>query len=476
MDYRKIYREIGTAIVGHPVEMLLAAAFFLIGCCSEWVPQGKAWDLFNVLRYGVGLFVLTYLLHKMKEWTWAKVGYYLSPLLAVAVCFIHDDCPGRIGITLLLVQLLYLWCIGEKENRAFTRTAVHYVEAMAVSFALGTVVCIALLLITSSVYYIFELQSSVYARLIEVSAATGYGLAMPLLFLVFDRQKEMLRGDGKVAHYLLNYILSPALLAYTFILYLYMAKIAVSASLPKGGVAAMVMGFVSLLFILRSLQGFLAKTYYRWYYRRASWIALPTLALAWWGTMYRIGEYGWTVMRVYLVVALCTLTFMAVLFLFRRYGRYRTVVLFALLSFGIFSYMPGINVEEIELWSQAGRGLEVKKGDVQYLYISPTEEPIDISRYTKMSIIEGHSVANDSLKVYRDSTLLYQNSLPNLLLSQMQKAGLSPGDGIRIRDFNQMLLIEMDSSAIFLDYMNLIREDGRYRITYTKPGIYLEGE
>ena len=476
MDYRKIYREIGTAIVGHPVEMLLAAAFFLIGCCSEWVPQGKAWDLFNVLRYGVGLFVLTYLLHKMKEWTWAKVGYYLSPLLAVAVCFIHDDCPGRIGITLLLVQLLYLWCIGEKENRAFTRTAVHYVEAMAVSFALGTVVCIALLLITSSVYYIFELQSSVYARLIEVSAATGYGLAMPLLFLVFDRQKEMLRGDGKVAHYLLNYILSPALLAYTFILYLYMAKIAVSASLPKGGVAAMVMGFVSLLFILRSLQGFLAKTYYRWYYRRASWIALPTLALAWWGTMYRIGEYGWTVMRVYLVVALCTLTFMAVLFLFRRYGRYRTVVLFALLSFGIFSYMPGINVEEIELWSQAGRGLEVKKGDVQYLYISPTEEPIDISRYTKMSIIEGHSVANDSLKVYRDSTLLYQNSLPNLLLSQMQKAGLSPGDSIRVRDFNRMLLIEMDSSAIFLDYMNLIREDGRYRITYTKPGIYLEGE
>lgn len=476
MDYRKIYREIGTAIVGHPMEMLLAAAFFLIGCCAEWVPQGRAWDLFNVLRYGVGLFVLTYLLHTLKERTWAKVGYYLSPLLVVVVCFIHDDCPGRIGITLMLVQLLYLWCIGEKENRAFTRTAVHYVEAMAVSFALGTVVCIALLLITSSVYYIFELQSSVYARLIEISAATGYGLAMPLLFLVFDRQQEMLRGNGKVAHYLLNYILSPALLAYTFILYLYMAKIAVSASLPKGGVAAMVMGFVSLLFILRSLQGFLAKTYYRWYYCRASWIALPTLALAWWGTMYRIGEYGWTVMRVYLVVALCTLTFMAVLFLFRRYGRYRTVVLFALLSFGIFSYMPGINVEEIERWSQAGRGLEVKKGDVQYLYISPTEEPIDISRYTKMSIIEGHSVANDSLKVYRDSTLLYQNSLPNLLLSQMQKAGLSPGDSIRVRDFNRMLLIETDSSAIFLDYMNLIREDGRYRITYTKPGIYLEGE
>ena len=476
MDYRKIYREIGTAIVGHPMEMLLAAAFFLIGCCAEWVPQGRAWDLFNVLRYGVGLFVLTYLLHKMKERTWAKVGYYLSPLLAVVVCFIHDDCPGRIGITLLLVQLLYLWCIGEKENRAFTRTAVHYVEAMAVSFALGTVVCIALLLITSSVYYIFELQSSVYARFIEVSAATGYGLAMPLLFLVFDRQKEMLRGDGKVAHYLLNYILSPALLAYTFILYLYMAKIAVSASLPKGGVAAMVMGFVSLLFILRSLQGFLAKTYYRWYYCRASWIALPTLALAWWGTMYRIGEYGWTVMRVYLVVALCTLTFMAVLFLFRRYGRYRTVVLFALLSFGIFSYMPGINVEEIERWSQAGRSLEVKKGDVQYLYISPTEEPIDISRYTKMSIIEGHSVANDSLKVYRDSTLLYQNSLPNLLLSQMQKAGLSPGDSIRVRDFNRMLLIETDSSAILLNYMNLIREDGRYRITYTMPKVYLEKE
>lgn len=93
-----------------------------------------------------------------------------------------------------------------------------------------------------------------------------------------------------------------------------------------------------------------------------------------------------------------------------------------------------------------------------------------------MTFIREYTVEHDSLHVYRDSTLLYGNSLPNLLLSQMQKVGLSPGDTIRIRDFNRMLLIEMDSSAIFLDYMNLIREDGRYRITYTKPGIYLEDE
>ena len=147
---------------------------------------------------------------------------------------------------------------------------------------------------------------------------------MPLLFLLFNQEKEAETGKtfDRLFDTLLNYVLSPALLAYAVILYLYLLKILVLWSLPKGGVAYIVTFFVSALFLFKGCQPFLKKRYYDWLYRHASGVAFPTMLLYWVGACYRIHQYGYTEARVYLVVAGVILTGMVLLFFTRRTGRY----------------------------------------------------------------------------------------------------------------------------------------------------------
>ena len=70
---------------------------------------------------------------------------------------------------------------------------------------------------------------------------------------------------NKLFDVLLNYVLSPALLIYAVILYLYFVKVAVLWSLPKGAVAYIVVSFISATFILKSCQPFLERRYYEWF-------------------------------------------------------------------------------------------------------------------------------------------------------------------------------------------------------------------
>ena len=107
------------------------------------------------------------------------------------------------------------------------------------------------------------------------SSSIAFAGILPLLFLLFNREKEEEEGVNKLFDVLLNYVLSPALLIYAVILYLYFVKVAVLWSLPKGAVAYIVVSFISATFILKSCQPFLERRYYDWFYRYSGWAVLP---------------------------------------------------------------------------------------------------------------------------------------------------------------------------------------------------------
>ena len=89
-----------------------------------------------------------------------------------------------------------------------------------------------------------------------------------MLFANFNnRSRDPQWEQSKVIHWVLDFILSPSIIIYTVILYIYFIQIACQWELPKGGVAYMVMAFVivSLLGIL--LQNLLQKHYYNWFYQ-----------------------------------------------------------------------------------------------------------------------------------------------------------------------------------------------------------------
>lgn len=98
--------------------------------------------------------------------------------------------------------------------------------------------------------------------------------------------------SNRILEILLNYIVAPALLIYTAILYLYMAKILVTWSLPEGGVAYLVFGFTLFALAEKALQFLMRKRLYDWFFDRFSLISLPTQLLFWVGAIRRTSEYG----------------------------------------------------------------------------------------------------------------------------------------------------------------------------------------
>ena len=146
--------------------------------------------------------------------------------------------------------------------------------------------------------------------------------AVPVLFLMMaDRWREAGYESNRILEILLNYIVAPALLIYTAILYLYMAKILVTWSLPEGGVAYLVFGFTLFALAVKALQFLMRKRLYDWFFDRFSLISLPTQLLFWVGAIRRTSEYGLTSPRIYLLVCGGLMTLCVVLFLSRRAGR-----------------------------------------------------------------------------------------------------------------------------------------------------------
>lgn len=152
--------------------------------------------------------------------------------------------------------------------------------------------------------------TAVYGLFVQYRICRDIAVVVPL----FNREKEEEEGVNKLFDVLLNYVLSPALLIYAVILYLYFVKVAVLWSLPKGAVAYIVVSFISATFILKSCQPFLERRYYDWFYRYSGWAVLPALVMYWVGTFYRINQYGYTEARVYLVVVGAILTGTVLLF------------------------------------------------------------------------------------------------------------------------------------------------------------------
>ena len=96
-----------------------------------------------------------------------------------------------------------------------------------------------------------------------------------------------------------------------------------------------------------------------WFYDRFSLVSLPIVALFWVGVARRIGEYGLTEPRIYLVVCGGVMTVCVLLFLSRRAGRYLWVVLAAMTAFAALAYIPCLEPERVAVRSQLQRAERV---------------------------------------------------------------------------------------------------------------------
>ena len=346
-----------------PVELALGVVFFII---AVWDSETREWSEKtaeyvsavngDILWFFVPLMALTFWLHRVNRWANYASFFLFLPLMALNL----KPFLWTYGFAFTYVLAAILLIIGNRrlDNRSFAAHALHVVTQMFFGLLISGILYMAVLAITSSFFYIFGIDEP--KHFYEHIAQFIFFVLAPQVCCTLVRQNEdEVAEPFKILRLILNFILSPAVIIYTVILYTYFIKIAFEWDLPKGGVAWMVMGFITVALIGRVAQSILSQRYYDWFYSRFTLIAIPPLIMYWIGSIYRIRLYSFTESRFYLMVAGVLMT-LFVLMLFReRTRRYQLMVLIFGAAIILFTYIPGISAKSIGLSCQKQRLTEL---------------------------------------------------------------------------------------------------------------------
>ncbi|MDE5624561.1 MAG: DUF4153 domain-containing protein [Alistipes sp.] len=359
--YWRIFREGMSQVVrSYPVELALAAY-----ACAVWFAAYEAeWSQGYCRAAVVPLFfVLALAVNRLAGGgAWRRV-YWVSwmPLIPLSV---WSGLNGWIGSTQYLVSLLILsplallLCRRGARNERFVSDTLVWLRSLLLAELFANVALGLFAAILFSTTYIFGLRGDWIEHVWMYAVILAESLAAPCLFLLMaQRWRDAVIEGNRILAVLLDYIVAPALLIYTAILYLYAAKILFTWSLPEGGVAYLVFGFTLVALCVKALQLVLEKRRYDWFFDRFSLVSLPLLLLFWVGVARRIGEYGLTEPRVWLVVCGGVMTLCVFCFLASRTARYRWVCAAAFVVFASVAFVPVLGPERIAVRSQLRRAL-----------------------------------------------------------------------------------------------------------------------
>ena len=290
-----------------PFEFALGIVFFII---AVWDSESSTWNETSarmesvvnsdILWFFVPLIVLTFWLHRVNRWAYIASSFLFLPLMALDLkSFLWTY---GFGFTYVLAGILLI--VGNKRmnNRPFAAHALHVVTQMFFGLLITLILNLAVIAIVASFFYIFGIDEPqhLYEHIIQF---IWFVLAPQVCCTLIRQNEDEVTEPFKILRLILNFILSPAVIIYTVILYTYFIKIVFEWDLPKGGVAWMVMAFITATLVGRVAQSILSQRYYDWFYNRFTLIAIPPLIMYWIGSIYRIRLYSFTESRFYLMVA-----------------------------------------------------------------------------------------------------------------------------------------------------------------------------
>lgn len=334
-----------------PVEAVLGVLYYVILVYN--MQKVKIFELSDdIIFLYVPILALTFWLQKVD-----RVAYFASFFLSIFLLSINITpflWTSGFYFTYVLAAILLIVGYRRMDNRSFVAHAIHVATQMFFGLLITGILTLAVFAIVRSFFYIFNIDS--FIQLFEYILLFIWIVMAPQICCTLIRQDEDdVSEPAKITRIILDYIMSPAVIIYTFILYLYFIKIAFQWELPKGGVAWMVMGFISVAIAGRMSQAILSKRHYDWFYRHFTLIAIPPLILYWIGSIYRIRLYSFTEDRVYLIVAGVLMTFNVLLLYKERTRRYQLMTILMCAVIILFTYIPGISAKSIGIRCQKQR-------------------------------------------------------------------------------------------------------------------------
>ena len=350
--FEKTKAQIKNAVSAHPIEIFLISAFAIgIWFVELGTHNGDhlAYWVFEPM-----LFIFVYL---SRPYSWYRFSW-IVPLVALAIIGMTNDSaefylssPKFWGANFIALLVL-LGFPFEKNNQGFTyrnfTNLFHLGSATAVWLLVFGLV--AAILFTITTLFNVEFSYSFYSHFY-----TSLGIfTQPLFFLVFQqRQAKSEMTLNRIFEILVNFVLAPALMIFTVLLYAYVVQIIFEGVLPKGMLANITLPYLLGGLGVYALRSICAKARWETFFKFYPYLAIVPIVLLWLAIDRRISAYAWTEQRIYLVALATAITIAYAILIVPKARQYRLIS--GVVMVAIFAMTWVVKPQEIAYQSQTAR-------------------------------------------------------------------------------------------------------------------------
>ena len=338
-----------TALTAHPVELLILLHATAAACASVfhvshvWM-HPAAYAPFAVVA------ALSLSFHRERH-RWATIAYWAVLPLYLLTVFLPDAWRSSTEIHYLYATLPagYLLAHNVRDNSRYSLRFYSMARSLTLALGIATLLMVLLMLILLTVETLFT--TALANRLYGIIATLCFSFVAPVVFISFETDRST-PSVSRLEHMIINYILTPALLLYNLILYVYAAIILFRWELPEDSVATMVLVFVAVQLVIDIVRPLLSKQPLAWYFRWFGLIALPLVVLFWVATGYRLSQYGLTIDRCFLLLAGVLMTLYCLLTPFLRTKPWHWITVLAVAGILILTLGGPLSARQLSLSAQ----------------------------------------------------------------------------------------------------------------------------
>ena len=351
--FEKTKAQIKNAVSAHPIAIFLISAF-AIGIWFMELGTHKENDHLAYWVFEPMLFIFIYL---SRPYSWYRFSW-IVPLVALAIIGMTNDSaefyltsPKFWGANFIALLVL-LGFPFEKNNQGFTYRNFTNLFHIGLATAVWLLVfgLVAAILFTITTLFNVEFSYSFYSHFY-----TSLGIfTQPLFFLVFQqRQAKSEMTLNRIFEILVNFVLAPALMIFTVLLYAYVVQIIFEGVLPKGMLANITLPYLLGGLGVYALRSICAKARWETFFKFYPYLAIVPIVLLWLAIDRRISAYAWTEQRIYLVALATAITIAYAILIVPKARQYRLIS--GVVMVAIFAMTWVVNPQEIAYQSQAER-------------------------------------------------------------------------------------------------------------------------
>ena len=351
--FEKTKAQIKNAVSAHPIAIFLISAFAIGIWFMELEPrQGN--DHLAYWVFEPMLFIFVYL---SRPYSWYRFSW-IVPLVALVIIGMTNDSaefylssPKFWGANFIALLVL-LGFPFEKNNQGFTYRNFTNLVHLGLATAVWLLVfgLVAAILFTITTLFNVEFSYSFYSHFY-----TSLGIfTQPLFFLVFQqRQAKSEMTLNRIFEILVNFVLAPALMIFTVLLYAYVVQIIFEGVLPKGMLANITLPYLLGALGVYALRSICAKARWETFFKFYPFLAIVSIVLLWLAIDRRISAYAWTEPRIYLMALATAITIAYTILIISKIRQYRLISVVVMIAIFVMTWV--VNPKEIAYQSQTER-------------------------------------------------------------------------------------------------------------------------